>query len=258
MIHVGTSGYAYPHWRGLLYPHDLAVAHWLERYAAFFSTVELNATFYRLPTAAAVDRWRDETPPRFVFACKGSRYLTHMKRLRDGEGLERFFSVVLRFGKKLGPVLFQLPPQMTRPEPERLAQFLDRLPPGVRAVFEFRSAGWYTDEVCDVLDAHGAAFCEHDLVSARPPRATGGFRYVRLHGASAKYHGRYGASGLRALAADLARWSARRKTAWVYFNNDAYGHALFDAATLGTLLDLPFARPLEAALPSSGSARHPA
>ncbi len=236
MIHLGTSGYVYAHWRGIFYPKGLAARQWLAHYAQIFRTVELNATFYRLPTAKTVDGWREGTPPGFLFAVKGSRYLTHMKRLKDaGEGIDRYFDLISRLGKKLSVVLWQLPPQMNRADPDRLARFLEALPrgKGVRHAVEFRSAAWYVDPVCDALDAHGAAFCEHDLVAARPPRLTGGFRYLRFHGATGKYSGRYGQRALAPVARDLL---ARPGDAYVYFNNDIGGHAIRDALDLSDLL----------------------
>src|SRR5216684_1196500 len=157
-IRVGTSGYVYKHWRNLLY-EGVPPSRWLERYAQVFDTVELNATFYRLPSASMVDGWRDRTPRGCLFACKGSRYLTHMKRLKDpGPGLDRYFEVVLRLGAKLGPILWQLPPQMNRADLQRLDDFLARVPRQLRHAVEFRDAAWCTDEVCEVLDRHGAAF----------------------------------------------------------------------------------------------------
>lgn len=235
-VFVGTSGYVYPHWRTVLYA-GVPQKRWLARYAEVFGTVELNATFYRLPTASTVDRWRESVPAGFVFACKGSRYLTHVRKLADaGRGLQRFFDPVLRFGDRLGPVLWQLPPQLSRADPQRLDRFLAAMPPGVRLAVEFRSAAWYVDEVCDVLDRHGAAFCEHDLVDARPPRLTGGFRYLRFHGQSARYAGRYGPRALAPVAGDLRRWTRRGRDAFAYFNNDLHGHALLDALDLSRLL----------------------
>jgi uncharacterized protein YecE (DUF72 family) len=232
-IRVGTSGWQYRHWRGILYPQGLPARAWLDRYATFFDTVEVNATFYRLPTRASVERWRDSAPPGFTYAVKGSRYLTHMKRLLDAaDGLARFYRPVLRFGRTLGPVLWQLPPRM-RPDGERLDRFLAAQPAGIRCAVEFRDPAWYSEEICAVLDDHGAAFCEHDLVERAPPRLTGTFRYLRFHGASGQYAGRYGAAGLRTVAADLV---ARRAEAWVYFNNDVGGHAVRDALALLALL----------------------
>jgi uncharacterized protein YecE (DUF72 family) len=235
-IRIGTSGYQYRHWRGLFYPEGLAQDRWLPHYARSFDSVELNATFYRLPTAEAVERWRDRVPPGFVFAVKGSRYLTHMKRLLEvEEGLARFFEPVLRFGGKLGPVLWQLPPRM-RPDPGRLDRFLSALPEGIPAAVEFRDPAWYSLETCAVLEAHGAAFCEHDQVERRPPSLTGGWRYLRFHGTTGRYSGRYGPAALRGVAADLLAWRASGRAAYVYFNNDVGGHAVRDAADLLTLL----------------------
>ena len=150
-IRVGTSGYVYKHWRNLLY-EGVPASGWLERYAQVFDTVELNATFYRLPSASMVDGWRQRTPRGFLFACKGSRYITHMKRLKDpGPGLQRYFELALRLGSKLGPILWQLPPQMNRPDLARLDDFLAIVPQQLRHAVEFRSSAWYTDEVCGVL-----------------------------------------------------------------------------------------------------------
>lgn len=235
----------YPHWRGVLYPAGLAATggRWLGRYASVFPTVELNNTFYKLPTPAAVDAWRDGTPPGFVFACKGSRFLTHMKRLLDtGTGLERYFALVDRLGPKRGPVLWQLPPQWTKPDPGRLDAFLAALPPGRHAV-ELRCPTWYSRETFDLLDRRGAALCEHDLVQvdagwlrSRPfPRAAG-FRYLRFHGAGAKYGGRYGAEALGPTARSLVGWRDRGVDAYVYFNNDQGGEAVRDALALAALV----------------------
>ncbi|GEJ59061.1 DUF72 domain-containing protein [Anaeromyxobacter diazotrophicus] len=232
---VGTSGFVYQHWRGVLYPRDLPPRRWLARYAAEFPTVELNATFYRLPRPEAVARWRAETPDDFVFAAKGSRYLTHMKRLLDPRpGVARYFEPVSRLGPKLAVVLWQLPPRWSA-DAARLDAFLAALPRGLRHAVEFRDARWYDEAICEVLDRHGAAFCEHDLVPRPPPRLTGGFRYLRFHGTTGRYRGRYGAEALAPVARDLAR-SAARGDAFVYFNNDLGGHAIQDARDLLAML----------------------
>lgn len=234
-IRIGTSGYVYRHWRGVLYPEGLSQRAWLDRYAALFDTVEVNATFYRLPTPEAVERWRETVPRGFTFAVKGSRYLTHMKRLLDAdEGLRRFFLPLARFGAKLGPALWQLPPHV-KPDPERLDRFLSHLPAG-RHAFEFRDPAWYGEETCAVLDRHRAAFCEHDLVDRAPPRLTGGFRYVRFHGTTGKYAGRYGAEALAPHARDYLDSAARGEDVFVYFNNDLGGHAVRDALDLLALV----------------------
>lgn len=239
-IHLGTSGYVYKHWRGLFYPAGLPASRWLPYYARVFSTVELNATFYRLPTPEAVDGWRERVPDGFLFAAKGSRFISHMKRLTEtGVGLERFYGPVRRLGSKLGPVLWQLPPQMKNPDVARLENFLAHLPRDVRHAFEFRDAAWYRDDVLEVLDRYGAALCEHDLVPVRPPAVTGGFRYLRFHGATARYDGRYGRAALRPVARALKKWRDGGHTAWVYFNNDLHGYALLDAFDLSELLGEP-------------------
>jgi uncharacterized protein YecE (DUF72 family) len=234
-IRIGTSGYLYRHWRGVLYPEGLPQREWLPWYARWFDTVELNATFYRLPSPSAVDRWRTIVPRGFTFSAKGSRYLTHLKRLLDTDaGLERFYAPISHLGPSLGCVLWQLPPHM-KPDLERLDLFLSKVPPGRHAV-EFRDEAWYEDATCDVLDRHGAAFCEHDNVARAPPRLTGGWRYLRFHGTTGKYSGRYGADALRTVAEDLVRWAAGERDAFVYFNNDLGGHAVHDALTLLALV----------------------
>ncbi len=242
MIHLGTSGYAYQHWREILYPRGLPQKKWLGRYASLFSCVELNATFYRLPSERMIEGWRETPPPGFLYAAKGSRFITHLKRLKDaGPGLQRYFDLLSGLLPRLRVVLWQLPPQMNRLDLERLISFLELLPREVRHAFEFRSEAWYCEEVCDVLDAYGAAFCEHDLLAVRPPRATGGIRYVRFHGATGKYRGRYGRAALQPWARSLRAFDG---DAWVFFNNDLNGHALRDALELSALLGEPRAERL--------------
>ena len=169
---VGTSGYLYQHWRDVLYPRGLGTGRWLQRYASVFPTLELNTTFYRLTTQAAATRWSEATPPDFVFAAKGSRYITHMKKLKDpAEALDRFFDPLAPLRPKLSVVLWQLPPRFDVDALPRLDAFLGALPRGVRHAVEFREPSWYLEETCAVLDAHGAAFCEHDLVPLLPSPA---------------------------------------------------------------------------------------
>ena len=237
-IHLGTSGWVYAHWRELLYPKGLPEPRWLERYAEVFSTVEINSTFYHLVAPETFTRWRTSTPRDFVFAVKGSRFVTHMKRLLEPKpGLARFFHPLRSLGKKAGPILWQLPPRF-RVDHARLDRFLRALPKTRKHVVELRDREWYSTKTCSVLDAHGVAFCEHDLVDVAPPGHTGGFRYVRFHGKTGKYRGRYGRDGLRSYARDFDRWRARGCDAWVYFNNDTHGHALYDARDLGALLGI--------------------
>jgi uncharacterized protein YecE (DUF72 family) len=236
-LRIGTSGFLYQHWREVFYPKDIPAKDWLVYYSRTFDTVELNNTFYRLPSDAIVDQWSKGTDDNFLFACKGSRFLTHVKRLKETKiGVKRFLKQVERLGPKLGPILWQLPPQMKKADLERLGAFLEALPRNHRYAFEFRDEAWYLDEVCDLLDNYGAAFCEHDLVKRAPPRHTGSFRYLRFHGATARYAGRYGLEGLSAPARDVRNWISRCGPAYVYFNNDVGGHALRDAQLFGSLV----------------------
>jgi uncharacterized protein YecE (DUF72 family) len=231
-IRVGTSGWVYLHWRRRFYPQDLPAGRWLAYYAERFATVEINNTFYRLPPGEAVARWRAETPLGFLFACKGSRFISHMKRLTDvEEALVRYYERIDRLAGKRGPILWQLPPQFL-PDPGRLDAFLAAQPAGTRQVLEFRNVGWYTSEALRVLERHGAALCEHDLVDGPVPRPTGGFRSLRFHGRTAPYRGRYGRDRLRGVARDLRAFARQGGQAFVYFNNDSLGHALSDARDL--------------------------
>lgn len=236
LVRVGCSGWEYRHWRGDFYPAGLAQARWLEHYAGIFDTVEVNATFYRLPEVSTFTRWRDRVPPGFVFAVKASRYLTHIRRLRDPAGpLDLFFSRARLLGGKLGPVLYQLPPRW-RIDVDRLARFLESLPPDVAQAVEFRDPSWYAEATFERLERHGVALCLHDLGDAASPRrVTAPFVYVRFHG-SATHGGSYADHELRDWAAWLARQVQEGRTLYAYFNNDVGGHAPRNAWTLREFL----------------------
>ena len=236
MVRVGCSGWSYQHWKGRFYPEGEPESAWLERYAEAFDTVEVNATFYRLPRRSVVAGWVRRTPAQFTFAVKASRYLTHVKRLRDlPAGLARLEGRIapLRDAGKLGPVLWQLPESFRRDD-ERLAQALARLPQG-RHAFEFRHASWFDEDVYSLLRAHGAALVVADRkgLPEAPWVDTAGWWYVRLH------HGRAGRRGNYSRA-ELERWAEllRRRPgdAYVYFNNDWEGFAPENAAALRSLL----------------------
>ena len=233
---VGCSGWSYPHWRGRVYPRDAPASRWLELYAATFDVVEVNATFYRLPTRRAVEQWARRTPDGFVFAIKASRYLTHVKRLRElREGLRRLRDRIapLETAGRLGPVLWQLPPTFERDD-ERLAAALEELGPG-RHAFEFRHASWFADDVEALLRAHDVAFVVAD--SRRRPlperETTASWAYVRFHDG----RGRDGNYSDRQLAEWVDRLRRRRGGGYAFFNNDWEGFAVANALRLRELLD---------------------
>jgi len=182
VIRIGTSGWQYRDWRGRLYPEGLPQSRWLDRYAQVFSTVEVNNSFYRLPPRDTFEKWRNGTPRGFTFVVKASRYLTHLKRLREAEdGVRRFWDSATGLDRKLGPVLFQLPPRFPA-DLERLETFCSWLPRGLRAAWEFRDPSWMNDDVFRVLDERGYALVLADRPGFRDPlTVTGGWSYVRFH-----------------------------------------------------------------------------
>jgi uncharacterized protein YecE (DUF72 family) len=234
---VGCSGWQYRDWKGRFYPTDLPQSRWLEYYAATFDTVEINNSFYRLPSREAVLSWRSRAPAGFVFAVKASRYLTHLRKLKDPrDPLALFFDRARRLGPHLGPVLYQLPPRW-KADPERLGTFLSAIPRDVRQTIEFREPDWYTPDVFQRLEHRGVALCLHDMPDSMPRRAAiGPFVYVRFHGTSAKYAGSYSDGQLREWAAWLASELAKGRDVYAYFNNDREGHAVENALTLRRLL----------------------
>lgn len=236
-IHVGCSGWVYRHWKGGFYPEGLPQRRWFEHYAAEFDTVEINASFYRLPRPEMFDGWRAKAPPGFRYAVKVNRFITHMKKLLDCEqAVAEFIGLARRLGSALGPLLYQLPPNLKRND-ERLDAFLSLLPRDLDHVVEFRSSDWYAEEVLAIVDRHRAGFVVHDLVGLASPRwASGRTAYVRFHGTGGKYRGRYS----NAQIADWAVWLAEQRrtggSAWAYFNNDIGGDAIEDARALAACL----------------------
>ena len=237
-VHVGTSGWVYRHWRGVFYPRRLPAREWFGYYAAAFDTVEVNNTFYRLPDEQRFGAWARQAPPGFLYAVKASRYLTHLKRLKDAaEPLERFLGRARRLGEHLGPVLYQLPPHWAC-DVDRLRAFLELLPADLLHVFEFRDPSWYVEEVRELLAAHGACFCIHDLRgSVSPEWATGPAVYLRFHGPTARaYAGGYPTARLRLWAERVEAYLESGRDVFAYFNNDDAGHAVADARQLRALL----------------------
>ncbi len=241
VFHIGTSGWSYPAWRGLFYPAALPAGRWLEHYAREFDSVELNASFYRLPRREQVARWAEITPPGFRFAVKAWRALTHLHRLEPRPDLlEVFLARIEPFGAKQGPILFQCPPHFPA-DPDRLAAFLAMLPPALPAAFEFRDPSWHEARIADLLDAAGAAFVTFELAGLRSPRIVTGRRlYLRLHGHVVRYAGAYGTELLTEWAEWIQAEMGRGCEAWVFFDNtDSEAAAIEDARRLRALLQAP-------------------
>lgn len=232
VVWVGTSGWQYADWRGAFYPPDGPQARWLAHYAARFATVELNASFYRLPERARFAAWAQATPADFVVAVKASRYLTHMKRLLDPvEPVARLLDHAAGLGAKLGPVLVQLPPSF-KVDSGRLDAALEQFPPQVRVAVELRDPSWFRPEVEAVLARHGAALCLADRGSRwlTPRWRTADWSYVRFHWGGGRPGPCYPAEVLAARVAELAPALGASGDAFVYFNNDPLGCAPRDAA----------------------------
>jgi uncharacterized protein YecE (DUF72 family) len=229
-LRIGTSGYHYDHWRGVFYPTDLAQQHWFAYYAHYFDTVEINNTFYHLPQAASFERWREQAPPHFCYALKFSRYGSHLKRLLGPDAsIGRFLERAHRLRESLGPILVQLPPHWT-PDPARLAGFLQAAPRTDRWAIEFRDPRWLCDEVYAILQRAAAALCIHDLIADHPRCLTTDWTYLRFHGGSDG--GNYPRQALTAYATQIDQYLADGLDVFAYFNNDAHGYAVQNAADL--------------------------
>ena len=237
MIHIGTSGWHYDHWLGPFYPPGLPKSRFLEFYSERFKAVEINNSFYRLPEKETFLQWQKTVPADFVFAVKASRYITHMKKLKDPEDpVSNFLDKASGLGDKLGPILFQLPPHW-KVNLERLATFLQALPAGRRYVFEFRDSSWFDERVYDLLRQHNAGFCMHDMDGQPTPRVvTSSLVYVRFHGPGRRYAGKYTPDELRGWADAFSNWAREGRTVHCYFNNDERGYAIEDAREMSDLL----------------------
>jgi uncharacterized protein YecE (DUF72 family) len=237
-LRVGCSGWEYKHWRGTFYPPDLPRTRWFAHYAAIFDTVEINNTFYRLPEEETFAAWAARAPRGFAYAVKASRYLTHMKKLREPEEpLARLFSRMRPLGRRLGPVLYQLPPGW-KLDRGRLEHFLQALPAGVTHVLEFRDPSWYAPDVLECLAARRVSLCLHDMQgSATERERVGPVVYVRFHGPAGKYAGGYSDRRLAGWAAWLHAQRVAGADVYAYFNNDVGGQAPRDAVTLRRLLE---------------------
>ena len=239
-IHIGTSGWNYKHWRGPFYPEDLPATKWRAFYMERFHTVEINNTFYQLPGKETFAKWYNDAAPEFIYAVKASRYITHMKKLKNPEKpLANFLDHAGQLGEKLGPVLFQLPPRW-KCNPERLSAFLAALPEGHRYAFEFRDSSWWDDKIYELLRDANAAFCGFDLEGLQSPvELTADFAYIRLHGPEAAYQGRYKDETLSRWAERFQEWIENGVAIYCYFDNDENGYAPNDALRLKAKMGLP-------------------
>ena len=237
-VWMGTSGWNYAHWRGGLYPRSVKTADWLGHYAARFATVELNNSFYRLPERSTFEQWAAAVPDDFVFAVKASRYLTHIKRLKQsGEPVHRLMERATGLGSKLGPLLVQLPPNLKIDIPS-LDETLGHFPKGVRVAVEFRHESWYVPEVEQLLRSHGAALCHTDVDGPRQPHwQTADWGYVRFHHGRARPESCYGPSALNTWADRLAGTWTVDADLFVYFNNDLHSCAPRNARQMATALE---------------------
>jgi uncharacterized protein YecE (DUF72 family) len=235
-LRIGCSGWTYRDWVGDFYPREVRVKDRFAFYASQFDTAEINGSFYRLPSEAAVAGWREKAPPGFVFAWKVSRFITHNKKLKDCEdSVDLVFGRMAPLGKTAGPALIQLPPQLRRND-ERLAGFLKLLPKG-RHTVEFRHPSWYEKPVFDILADHDAALCISDHHDAPAPwELTASWAYVRGHGPGGRYHGRYGQAELSRWREAIAGWRRRGMDVYAYFDNDVKCAAPKDAAALKAMM----------------------
>jgi len=237
-LFIGCSGFSYPHWREKFYPPSLPQRQWLAHYSSVFSSVELNVTFYRTLKPATFEKWRLETPPDFSFAIKGSRFITHVKRLREPEEpLERFFASSLELGEKLRTVLWQFPPGF-KADIGRLGRFLEllgRYP--VRNTLEFRDKSWLSEEIAALCRKHNATLCMADWPEyLDEPTRTADFVYLRRHGRGGDYATRYTREELERDAARIRRYLSDGLDVFIYFNNDAFGNAPENAQELAGML----------------------
>lgn len=236
-IRIGTSGWAYDHWKGDFYPAELPRSRWFAHYVSQFDTVELNTTFYSTPRETAVRRWHDETPGDFLFAVKGSRYISHNKKLLEArDSLKRQDDAIAPLSHKLGPILWQLP-EKWQLNLERLRQFVALRPPGQRWCFEFRHQSCFCPDVYALFREFDITLVWADM--AHHPFAaevTGSFLYGRLHGHEEAYASRYSDSQLQWWHDRLFEASAGWRDIFVYFDNDAHGHAPHDALRLREMM----------------------
>lgn len=236
-IRIGTSGWYYEHWRELFYPVDLLKSKWFEYYARYFNTVEINNTFYHLPKENSIQRWYKNAPKEFLYAVKANRYITHIQKLKDtSESLKHFFDRINILKGKLGPVLYQLPPNL-HIDLKRLEAFIKLLPKRKTSVFEFRHISWYCDDTFKLLKKFKAGFCIHDMPGKESPRVvTSDIIYIRFHGTADRYSGSYPKSQLQDWVKWLKEKAENSRSICIYFNNDYHAHAIKNAKQLKEMI----------------------
>lgn len=232
-LKIGTSGWHYNDWQGRFYPEDLKKKDWLKYFSKEFDTVEINNTFYQLPKLETVKNWYKTVEDNFEFTVKASRYITHIKKLKDPEQtLQKFFDIIEPLKEKLGTILYQLPPNQ-KIDLEKMEHFLQNIPRKNRSVFEFRNDSWYEDSLYELLSKYNCGFCIHDMPENSSPRIiTSDILYVRFHGPSGKYRGDYPDKLMKDWAEWIAGKSSSSNEIYCYFNNDLKGFAVKNAKTL--------------------------
>jgi uncharacterized protein YecE (DUF72 family) len=234
---IGTSGWGYPHWKRIFYPSDVARSKWLDFYGNHFDTVEVNATFYRLPGAKTFHEWYRRTPENFLWSVKASKYLTHTKRLKDPEEpLSRLYEAAQGLKEKLGPILFQLPPSLSF-DRDLFISFCESLGRSNRHVLEIRHKSWIHHSVFEILKENNIAFCISDTAGRYPyhEEITADFLYIRLHGSQKLYASEYSEAELQAWARKIRDWSM---DTYAYFDNDFQGYAVENAKRLKKILSI--------------------
>lgn len=229
-LYIGTSGWNYKHWRENFYPEDLKQKDWLNFYSERLKSVEINNSFYHLPDIKTFNDWERIVPKNFTFAVKGSRYITHMKKLKDPkQSFKKLFSHAKHLKNKLGPFLFQLPPRW-KYNKERFEAFVTALPDKYRYTFEFRNKSWWNDEILELLKKYNLAFCIYELAGdLSPNEVTADFIYIRLHGPEGKYEGDYTKQKLSGWVRFISNWQYKNKDVYIYFDNDQKGYAVKNA-----------------------------
>ena len=236
MIKIGTSGWSYNHWFFKFYPHDLPKKQSFSYYQSVFDSVELNVSFYRLVPESVYKGWQKKVSENFLFAIKASRFITHVKRLKDFEAIEKFIGPVLELKPNLGPILFQLPRNFKK-DTEVLNDFIERLPNDLKYVFEFRDASWFDSETYDVLEANNIALAaSRSTLFSYKEMLTADFVYVRLHGPGDQYASNYTDEELGKWADKALTWDQGGRDVYMFFNNDFEAFAPLNAIKIKELI----------------------